>query len=283
MDEDLDLEQCGRVGLEAEDLRPPSFMLTFAEAVEPWRLARSIDVLRDEVNARWPRRSVISDGTIGDAAHATRTSDHNPFVKVDGIGVVRAFDITHDPFGGPSGDELARHFAELSRNGDRRVRYVIWDRRIYNIAIADRWRPYSGPNPHDRHLHLSVSLDAEHFDSIDTWGIAQEDTGMIYIGTHGDGQAVACQVLANRALAARHDRMTHEGLETAGDPLKLDDYAGPITHGRVNWILDHYFADIVSRRKEGTITPGGLALLSTVETIERDRLRKVLERQAAGA
>lgn len=44
----------------------------------PWYLAPSLAQLRAEVNARWPKRSKASDGTIGDRAHSARTSDHNP-------------------------------------------------------------------------------------------------------------------------------------------------------------------------------------------------------------
>ena len=57
-----------------------------------WRLARSLETLRAQINALSPNRSKASDGTIGDAAHSARTSDHNP----DGGGVVRALDLTHD-------------------------------------------------------------------------------------------------------------------------------------------------------------------------------------------
>lgn len=157
-----------------------------------WRLAKSIVTLRDEVNARWPDRNKASDGTIGDAAHATRNSDHNPFVTVNGIGVVRAFDITHDPSGGPSGDLLARHFAQMAKGGDKRVRYAIWERRIFNPSISMSWRPYHGSNPHDKHVHLSVSLSRSHFDRTSGWGISgvagndEEDDMFCKLGNQGE-------------------------------------------------------------------------------------------------
>ena len=62
-----------------------------------WRLAKSIKTLLDQVNAENPHRRKDSDGGIGDAAHASRSSDHNPYIVVKGQGVVRAFDFTHAP------------------------------------------------------------------------------------------------------------------------------------------------------------------------------------------
>lgn len=108
----------------------------------------------------------------------------------------------------------------------------------------------------------------------------QKDDDMIYMDTKGDGQAVSAQVLANRALRYRHHRMRLQGVEPHAEELALDDHAGPQTHGRINWLLDHYFADAVSRRNEGTITAGGLALLASIESIERDRIAKIQKEQA---
>lgn len=61
-----------------------------------WKLADSLAVLGDEVNAFAPHRNKASDGTIGDPSHASRTSSHNPDVN----GRVCARDFTHDPAGG---------------------------------------------------------------------------------------------------------------------------------------------------------------------------------------
>lgn len=136
-----------------------------------WRMARSLDVLLAEVNTSAPGRSKASDGGIGDAAHATRTSDHNPWVKVNGVGVVRARDVTHDPAGGLDAAALADHLAgllgkhpALGTGG-----YVIFNGRIISTSRLDEgWRPYTGLNAHRQHVHISVGLNG--FDNTTPWG-----------------------------------------------------------------------------------------------------------------
>jgi lysozyme family protein len=129
------------------------------------RLAKSLASLRDLVNARWPDRSKLSDGWIGDAAHAARPSDHNP----NGAGVVTALDITHDPDRGPDTWKLA----ELLRiNKDPRIKYVISNGRIFSSVVSPwRWRPYTGANKHAHHVHISVSSDPVLYDLASSWKI----------------------------------------------------------------------------------------------------------------
>lgn len=142
-----------------------------------YRLALALAELRDEVNLAAPRRSKASDGWIGDALHASRGSDHNPWIKdTRGIGVVRAFDFTHDPASGVDCHVLAERIRLLGRAGDRRLAsggYVIWNRRIASGASQDwAWRPYSGANAHTRHAHVSVSREAAGYDDQRPWSVA---------------------------------------------------------------------------------------------------------------
>ena len=119
-----------------------------------WRVARSLDVLLGQLNARAPNRSKASDGAIGDAAHQTRDSDHNPWY---GPGIVTARDFTHDPAGGLDGQWLAD---ALVRGRDPRIKYIIWNRRILDTRPEFHpwtWQPYSGTNQHTHHVHLSVA------------------------------------------------------------------------------------------------------------------------------
>lgn len=147
-----------------------------AEAVAAalsWRVARSLSVLRRQVDGLAPGRSKASDGTIGDAAHASRDSDHNPWVVDAGVGVVTAMDITHDPAHGCDAGALAQR---IVASRDQRVKYVISNRRIANSssiggAAPWTWRPYGGSNPHEKHVHVSVKAQRAAYDDESPWMI----------------------------------------------------------------------------------------------------------------
>ncbi len=140
-----------------------------------WRLARSLESLRAEVDARWPDRDRTSDGTIGDPAHSARTSDHNP----DHLGVVRALDLD-DNDDRPEAEGIGRVIAEhIRRTSPAPVKYLIYHGQICAAyAVGGHppwaWRPYSGPNAHLPHLHVSVMPDAVADQPYD-WGIAPQE------------------------------------------------------------------------------------------------------------
>ncbi|TGE00744.1 hypothetical protein [Methylobacterium nonmethylotrophicum] len=159
-DEKADPEQPGR--FLAEGLRHAA-----------WREAKALVTLRAQVNAMAPGRSKASDGTIGDAAHQSRDSDHNPWVIDDGTGVVTALDITNDPRHGCSADAIAE---AIRRSRDPRVKYIIWNRRIASSTAIGRfpawaWRRYTGDNPHTKHVHISVKADKVAYDSDRAWSL----------------------------------------------------------------------------------------------------------------
>lgn len=141
-----------------------------------WRPARSIDVLLAQWNAAHPGRSKASDGSIGNADHQTRDSDHNAWVgpASDGNMIVTARDFTHDPAHGADADALAE---ALKRAKDPRVKYVIRARRIWSLARdAEGWRPYTGKNPHLTHVHVSVSPIERLYDNTGKWVITTGGT-----------------------------------------------------------------------------------------------------------
>ena len=122
-----------------------------------YALAPSLVVWRAELNARWPQRDKTSDGWIGDTAHSARVSDHN----VGARNLVHAFDSDEDLDGNPAdgGPELAGIAEMLRASQDHRVKYVIYEGRIFAGRFGPApwaWRTYSGVNAHRRHLHLSI-------------------------------------------------------------------------------------------------------------------------------
>jgi len=132
-----------------------------------WRLADSLAQLRKEVNAKYPNRSKKSDGTIGDAAHRSRKSDHNPDEK----GRVKAIDLTHDLKPDGTGFSAAWLAERLRLKKDPRISYVIFGGRIFSSTVRPwQWRPYTGSNPHNHHVHISVT--AKGADDARPWGIA---------------------------------------------------------------------------------------------------------------
>jgi len=130
-----------------------------------WRLAKSLDVLRSQVNAAYPNRDKSNDGTIGDERHAATSSDHNP----NSAGVVTAMDITNDPAHGVNARALAE---TLVASHDPRIKYLISNAQIVSSKVSPWvWRPYSGVNAHRHHVHVSVMGDPSLWDDTRPWAI----------------------------------------------------------------------------------------------------------------
>lgn len=145
-----------------------------------WRPARSLPVLRDQIDAAYPGRDKGADGILGDTAHASRASDHNP----DSAGVVHAIDIDRDLGGGHDAHEIA---VALVASRDPRIKYIISQGRIiygtaaFASAYGDRgvgawvWTKYYGGDQHYDHFHLSVVPDSR-CDQTTPWKIGAVST-----------------------------------------------------------------------------------------------------------
>lgn len=141
------------------------------EAAMAWRVANSLNALLNQINARYPGRNKASDGSIGDAAHASRDSDHNPWVRDGSMGVVTARDFTHDP---ARGVDIARLVQELAASRDSRIKYIIANHKILSGAGGPSpwvWRNYTGSNPHTKHFHLSVVSSKNLYDDARKWNL----------------------------------------------------------------------------------------------------------------
>lgn len=187
-----------------------------------WRVARSLDVLLAEVNAAAPNRSKLADGSIGDASHQARASDHNP----NAAGVVRARYITDDPDDGCDAARLAEHVRRLGLAGHPALgpgAYVIWNWRIASATPDGQpwdWEPYAGSNGHTQHVHISVATSATGYDNTTPWGWpTKEDDDMAQYAE--DLKAIKAEVTQTRRLVeeqaqreAQRDRKRMSELRT---------------------------------------------------------------------
>jgi hypothetical protein len=101
-------------------------------------------VLR-QATALFPKRKKLSDGLLPSLAHQrlNPNSDHNTGLAVD---------LTHDP---KNGVDCSIIFEKLKK--DKRVNYLIFDGQIWSrLRRKEGNRKYSGSNPHDKHLHISI-------------------------------------------------------------------------------------------------------------------------------
>lgn len=193
-----------------------------------WRPARSLDVLKDEVDRVAPDRSTESDGAIGNAAHRASDSDHNP----NDDGIVCARDFTHDPSSGADMHCISRTIVATLPPA---LKYVIWNRQIWSRARASEgWRRYTGPNAHTRHMHVSVGRGPDGastgpVDDTSPWGIAavSEEEGTV-IGLRKGDSGEHDAGLRQRIKALQYQ------LRRAGfDPGTADGIYGPKTAAAV--------------------------------------------------
>lgn len=108
------------------------------------RLAHSLRVLVGDVERAFPHRLHASDGWIGDEAHSSRQSDHNP----DSNGIVHAVDLT--------AARMRPIVIVAAAVLHPSTSYVIFERIIWSRSHGFQARHYDGPNPHKDHIHISI-------------------------------------------------------------------------------------------------------------------------------
>lgn len=203
--------------------------------VKQWRLAKSLGVLREQINVLSPNRLKISDGTIGNPEHAAKTSDHNPWIRImeDGkqMGIVTGLDITNDPRHGIASREVAEALIESQ---DPRIKYVIADGEIAagtQGPSAWKWRKYKGENSHHHHVHISVHSSKADFDDDSPW--------ILNIETEEDEQDRPPSPPTNPVLARGNKGPSVKRLQQALNAhghtgkLEIDEDFGPKTEAAV--------------------------------------------------
>lgn len=137
-----------------------------------WYLVPCLKALFAEFDAIAPGRDHASDGSIGDAAHqAEPTSDHNP----DSKGAVHAIDVDSDLHASFTMEDVIQYFVAECRKSvgtDRgRLKYMIYNRRIWSASTGWKQEAYTGSNAHTEHAHFSCEYAANYENDTSPWGL----------------------------------------------------------------------------------------------------------------
>jgi hypothetical protein len=155
-----------------------------------WILIACLKVLFAEFNHIAPKRDKRSDGSIGDSAHQSNVSDHNadevgnvPIRDSDSTNEVHAIDVDvnlNEP--DLTMEMVVQFILKRCRSGaEQRLRYIIYNRRIWSASAGWKQEAYHGANPHTAHAHFSASYESAKEASTASWhledlmAISQED------------------------------------------------------------------------------------------------------------
>lgn len=216
-----------------------------------WREAKSLQTLEAEIQEHFPGTTTWE---IGDEDHQDDWSDHNPNDK----NVVCGKDVLSD-----DGLNLQAFVDHLITNPHPNLRYVIFNRKIYQRKNGFKAQPYNGKNAHKTHVHVSVGngpdgRSTSGYDSTAPWGIgalkgkpskpttpSKPSTGT---GKLGDKMPTLKRGIKNKAAVRRLQALlTANGYKTSIDGIfgsqterqlrayqgkhakPVDGIAGPIT------------------------------------------------------
>jgi hypothetical protein len=198
-----------------------------------WILVPCLGQLRTELNRIAPGRDRTSDGTIGDPAHQSRVSDHNddetgkvPIRDADSKHEVHAYDADKDlreP--GLTMEMVVQHVVARCRSGaEKRLRYVIYNRRIWEASNGWKQRDYDGDSPHIEHAHFSASYETKLEASTASWHLEDIPVAL----TETDKNWISAQIrdvvgAAATALRSEINAVPTELLNAkTGDPSNKD-------------------------------------------------------------
>ncbi|MCO8271351.1 hypothetical protein M1L60_12175 [Actinoplanes sp. TRM 88003] len=143
-----------------------------------WIVVPCLLRLRDEFDDLAPHRDKQEEGTIGDKNHHS-TSDHTPDERsvhlrhkdADNLNEVHALDIDADlRLPGTTMEAAVQFLLTRCRSGaEKRVRYIIFNRRIWSASDGWQQNEYTGKDPHTGHAHFSAKYDTPLEASTASW------------------------------------------------------------------------------------------------------------------
>lgn len=143
-----------------------------------WVLIPCLRALFGEFDRIAPDRDRASDGAVGNEAHAATESDHNPdetgnvpIHDADKVNEVHAIDVDNNLNESDlTMEKVVQFLLGRCRSGaERRLRYIIYNKRIWSASSGWVQKTYTGTSPHTEHAHFSASYTSSLEASTASW------------------------------------------------------------------------------------------------------------------
>ena len=196
-------------------------------------------------------------GIWGDKRHQKTKSDHNTGDALD-IGIVDL----------DQGSKIAQKL--LQEANDRNIKYVIFNKQIWNPSISNEWRPYKGDNPHTSHVHVSFNRNSQDLGQI---SLTHNNPLNIHQGKFAEGYGGKQGSKDGGGYVSIFPDLT-TGIQAAKDLLFGPNYNNlTISQARNKWVSGNPSS---SNNSTNYIVKemGGDKRLSDLNTAEREKLIK---------
>lgn len=190
-----------------------------------WILIAAGHALFAEFDRIAPSRDHASDGDIGDAAHQNEVSDHNPdetgnvpIHDADHTNEVHAIDVDNTLRESDLTMEKCVQFllGRCRSGAEKRLRYIIYNRRIWSASSGWVQKTYTGASAHTEHAHFSFSYISSLEASTASYHLEEIPVAL----TSADKNWLTTMV------DARVDAAEAKILAVVGSPMELDDKIG---------------------------------------------------------
>jgi len=206
-------------------------------------------------------QGVKNYGIWGDKAHQKKVSDHNTGDALD-IGIL----------GVDQGTQIAQKLIKEAQ--DKNVKYIIWNKQIWNPSVSDSWRPYNGDNPHTDHVHVSFNRGSDNSDEV---ALSHNNPLNIHYGDFTSKYGATKGAKDSGGNVGRFADL-NTGIQAGKDLLFGPNYSGlTISEARNQWVSGNRntpnasTSDIVKNM-------GGDKRLSDLSPAEKDKLFKEFAR-----
>jgi hypothetical protein len=186
-----------------------------------WVLIPCLKALFAEFDRIAPARDRASDGSIGDTAHQNTVSDHNPdetgsvpIHDADHVNEVHAIDVDNNLRESDlTMEKVVQFLLGRCRSGaEKRLRYIIYNRRIWSASTDWVQKTYTGASPHTEHAHFSASYTSSLEASTASWHL--ED---IPVALTAADKAWITSTIAAQTRAAIDSRLAEIAKEVLND------------------------------------------------------------------